>query len=143
MPTKKPKKKKKRRPITTLANPAPVVTLHASTPVTSSDPARVLQRAYNHLLARHSYLHSTIESRALVPIERQPSYLPMTKHQYDDVQAALADAQTQLDNAREMIALAGDPRLTIMVTELVRTINLVKRSSAFVTAREILSSAPM
>ena len=69
MPKKKPKKTVKTVRFTTTIEPV------TQTPpfLSISDQHRVLQQAHNCLLARHSFLHSTIESRALLLLDIQAS----------------------------------------------------------------------
>jgi hypothetical protein len=130
--TKKPPKKstKKKKATTKPAVPA------WTPPPTLEEQQRALQVAYNRLLSAHSLLHSSIESRVLLPPEVQASRLPMIREQHDEVARRLAEASALIEASTDDLAwnLAHDPSLA----ELYRAIQSVKRSSAYMTARELL-----
>jgi hypothetical protein len=76
VPKEKPKKTVKTVRFTTTVEPVAENTVTITTPVSLQDQRLALLRAHNMLLARHSLLHSTIESRALLPLDIQASRLP-------------------------------------------------------------------
>ena len=128
---KKPKKPTKQKRTTTTTT----ITLERSIP-TPTPTSRDLQRVYNALLARHSLLHSSIESRALVPREVQATRLDMIREQYDEVTMRLAEADALINTFKDDLGyeLHHNPDLR----ELWRVVALVRRSSAYQVARDLL-----
>jgi hypothetical protein len=123
--TPKPKKKTT-RPRTITTTIIPIV----------EPTRRDLQIAYNRLIGAHALLHGTLESRALLPLEVQPARLPMITTQYQHLSMRLAEATAQLEAFTD--DLAWDLAHDALLAELYRAIQSVKRSSAFMVARELL-----